>query len=272
MSYRKEVEEKLKSLKSEHITKVQSLTKEIEKFKTDQSKQLREVSQLKDAFAKASSDQMKELKEQHEKELRQVKEQSKKGSEKLKAELASQAASHTTELESMKQDYEAKMNSMRESVSTAQREMLDEERKKWEEQMRQLQGEGSEREELLKKEVSTLTKDLRAAKDKLALAEQRVKELVTSFEENKADSSGLQARLQESEAEVGTLKSSLASMSNELDIAREQYRQQSREMQEMSGKIYTSSQKRNGDIPFSYTRDVCTMLIIVLNSPNNVYD
>ena len=178
---------------------------------------------------------MKELKQQHEKELKEAKEQSKKGVEKLKAEFASQAASHTKELEKMKQDYEAQMVSMKENMSSAQTEMLGEERKKWEEQVRKLQDEHSEREEQLKNQVSTLTKDLRATKDKLALAEQRIKELVTSFEENKADSCGLQAQLQESEAKVGTLKSSLASMSNELDIAREKYRQQSKEMQEMSG-------------------------------------
>ena len=197
---------------------------------------MKEVSQLKDAFAKTSSEQIKEVKQQHEKGLRQAKELAKKEAERLKTELASLAASHTKELEGMKRDNEAKMNSMRENMSTAQREMMTEERRKWEEQMRKQRDEVSEKEEELKDQVSTLTKDLRAAKDKLALAEQKIKELVTSFEENRADSSGLQAQLQEAEQKVGALRSSLTSTSNELDIAREQYRQQSKEMQEMSGK------------------------------------
>ena len=113
--------------------------------------------------------------------------------------------------------------------------------------MRKQQDEHSEREEQLKNQVSSLTKDLRVVKDKLALAEQKIKELVTSFEDNKADSSGLQTQLQESEAKMGALKSSLASMSNELDIAREQYRQQSREMKEMSG--------RDNYVHVQYVRD-----------------
>ena len=236
MSYRKEVEEKLKSLRSEHVSKVQSLTRVLEKFKSDQAKQLSEVSQLKDSFAKTSSEQMKELRQQHEKEVREAKEQSNKRAEKLKAELNSQAALHTSELEKMKQGYEAQVASMKENMSSAQRATLTEERKKWEELVKRLQEGHSEKEEQLKSQVAMLTKDLRVAKDKLALAEQKVKDLAASCEENIADSSGLQARLQASLAEVGTLKSSMASLNNELDIAREQYRQQSKEMKHMSCK------------------------------------
>ena len=229
------MEEKLQTLKSEHVHKVQFLAGELEKFKSDQAKQLREVSQLKDAFAKTSSDRMKKLKQQHEIELREVREQSNKGIETLKAELASQAEAHARELGNLKREHKSQLTALEEDAAKAQHELLTEERKKWEEQERTLQDEYSQKEEQLKNQVSVLTKDLRVSKDKLALAEQKIKELVTNFEENRADSSGLRGQLQESQQKVGALESSLASLHNELDIAREQYKQQSKEMQGISG-------------------------------------
>lgn len=237
VSYHKEVEEKLKSLKSEHVHRVQSLTRELERFKCDQAKQLKEVSQLKQTFAETSSEQMRVLKEKFEKELREVRERYQKESDRMKAELTSQATSHSRELEKLKQEHEAEIVTLGENSAKLRSELLAEEKRKWEEQVRTLQDEYSQIEEQKTNQISVLTKDLRASKDKLALAEQKIKELVTSFEENKADSSGLQAQLRESEQRVDNLKSSLATLKNELDIAKEQYRQQSKEMQQMSGEL-----------------------------------
>ena len=237
VSYHNEVEEKLQSLKAEHVHKVQSLTRELEKFKYDQAQQLREVSQLKDVFTKTSSEQIKELKQQHDRELRRVRDQAENERELLKTELDSQAMSHERELKRTRQEYEAKLRTVEENLSNVQGHLLSEERKKREEEMRAMQDDYSQREEQLKNQISVLTKDLRSSKDKLALAEQRIKELETTSEESMADSSGLRAQLRESEGKVTALQASVDSLQTELDIVREQYRQQSKEMQGMSGEL-----------------------------------
>lgn len=218
---------------------MQSLTRELEKFKSDQAQQLREVSRLKDAFTKTSSEQMKELKLQHKRELEDARERSKRESEALMAELDSQAVSHTKELQRVRQEYEGKLSTLEEKSNRVQSELLSDVRRKWEDHAKVLQDEHSQREEQLKNQISTLTDNLRSSKDRLALAEQRIKEMETSFEENMADSSGLRAQLRGAEQKANDLQSSLSSLSTELDIAKEQYRQQSKEMQQMSGELVT---------------------------------
>lgn len=236
VSYRKEVEDKLQNVQSEHVQKVRSLTGELEKFKSDQTRQLKEVSQLKELFAKTSSKQMKELKQQHEKEMKEAREQATKLNESLKAELSSESATHAKELEKLRQQYERQQAHLEENFAKSRSALLAEERKKWEERVGTMTDEHAQKEEQLKDQMSLLTKELRSSKDKLALAEQKIKELMTTFEETKVDSSGLQDQLRESEDKVGALQSTLASLRTELDIARDQYKQQSKEMQSKSGK------------------------------------
>ena len=168
--------------------------------------------------------------------MAEVREEARKLSEDLKAKLTSQSASHVKELDKLRQQYDAQLASLEENFAKSRSSLLEEERKKWEEQTQAKNEEHAQKEEQLKDQISSLTRELRSSKDKLALAEQKIKELMTTFEESKVDSSGLQDQLRESEDKVRDLQSSLTSLKTELDIAKDQYRQQSQEMQGMSGK------------------------------------
>ena len=174
------------------------------------------------------------MKSSHEKELGELSIKSKKEVQKLEAEVASLMVSHRKEQAVLKQQYHLELEAQKQNLTATQRELLETETRKWEEKIESLQGQFLEREEQLKQQISTLSNDLRTARDKLALSEQRLKEVESHYEENKVDSSGLEEKLVGALREVEELRGRVSSLHGDLDMAKEQYRQQTQEMKTLS--------------------------------------
>lgn len=235
MSYRKEVEEQLATLKSQHTTKVQSLAKDLERFRGEQAKQLKQISDLRESYSRKSSQQLKSLKLQHEEEIGKLKHQSEQEIEQLQRDIASSKTDHTKEIESLNKQFQSQLESQRKTLTSTQNDLLSKEQKVWEEKEKSLKVVYLEKEEHLKQQISTLSKDLRASSDKLALTEQRVRDLETSFDENVAGSGTLKSLLEKSEGDIERLRVTIGSLHTELDISKEKYKQQAAELRGVSG-------------------------------------
>lgn len=222
--------DRLGALKSEHTQQIQQLTEQLERLKNEQSRQVKEIAGLHEGFAKKANEQLKV----HEKEMGELTAKSKREIQKLQAEVASLTALRQKEQSDLKQQYHRELETQRENLANTQSEFMAAEARKWEEREASLRQQFLENEEQLKRQVSTLSNDLRTTRDKLALSEQRLKELELHYEENKLDSSGLKEKLSAARAEVEELRGKVNSLHSELDIAREQYRQQSQEMKALS--------------------------------------
>ena len=222
--------DRLGALKSEHTQQIQQLTEQLERLKNEQSRQVKEIAGLHEGFAKKANEQLKV----HEKEMGELTAKSKREIQKLQAEITSLTALHQKERADLKQQYHCELETQRQNLANTQSEFMAAEARKWEEREASLRQQFLENEELLKRQVSTLSNDLRSTRDKLALSEQRLKELELHYEENKLDSSGLKEKLSAARAEVEELRGKVNSLHSELDIAREQYRQQSQEMKALS--------------------------------------
>lgn len=95
----------------------------------------------------------------------------------------------------------------------------------------------SQREEQLNHQLSTLSNDLRVARDSLALSEKKAADLLSEFEDSKTGSADVRGQLREAESEVESLKIALRETKIELEISKEHYQQQSAEMKGMAGKL-----------------------------------
>ena len=200
--------EQLATLKSQHTTKVQSLVKDLERFRGEQTKQLKEINDLRESYSRKSGQQLKSLKLQHEEELAKLKHHSEQEIQQLQRDISS---------------------------TSTQNDLLSKERKEWEEKEKSLKAIHLEREEHLKQQISMLSKDLRDSSDKLALAEQRVRDLESSCDENVAGTGTLKALLEKSEGDIESLRATVGTLHTELDISKEKYKQQAAELRGMSG-------------------------------------
>ena len=228
------MEERLGTLRSEHTQQIQQFMQQLERLRNDHSCQLKEISALREGFARKTNEQLRAMKSSHEKELGELGRKSKKEVQKLEAEVNRLMVLHQKEQADLKQQYRLELEAQKQNLANTQRELLVTETKKWEEKMESLQQQFSEREEQLKHQISTLSKDLRATRDKLILSEQRLKEVESHYEENKVDSGGLKEKLVSALGEVEELRGKVSSLHGELDMAKEQYKQQTGETKTLS--------------------------------------
>lgn len=235
VSYRKEVEERLGELKAEHTQQVSKLATELQRLKGDQTKQVRQVCELREGFARKAEEQVKSLRSKHEKELNELMTSARIEQQKLEEELKSLRADHNKELEHLRQTHKLELEGEKERLGQAQSELISAEAERRRKMEQSLDQKLAEREEDLKQQVSKLSSELRASKDKLALAEQRVHEIEVHCQDSKEDSSSLKDKLQAALGEAEELRTSVGALENELEIAREQYMLQSVEMQGLSG-------------------------------------
>ncbi len=237
MSYRTEVEDQLSSLKAEHVIKVQSLITELKKFKSEQEKQVEQISNLRLKMSKQSSDEMKAMRLQHEEDMTKVKHDNELLIKTLENKLTSLKLSHAAEIDLVTKRFQSQLDAQSESLTSAQTDLLSQERQAWEEKERQLSTTFLEKEELLKRQISTLSKHLTESNDKLALSEQRVRDLEAHCEESKSGSGTLKALLEKCETDNQCLRDTVNTLQTDLEIAREKYKQQMVELQTTSGII-----------------------------------
>ncbi len=235
MSYWKEVGERLGELQTEHTQQVNKLTAELQRLKGEQSRQVKEVSELKDRFARKTGEQVKSLKDKHEREIQELARNGEMERQKHQKDLSSLRGQHQNDQERLRREHKLELDGEREKLRQIQNKLVSEEAEKRQEVERSLRQEFTEREESLKQQVSDLSSELRATKDKLALAEQRVREMELYCQEDKEDSNSLKDKLQAAVEEREQLRSTIRTLESEVEIAREQYRLQAVEMQGLSG-------------------------------------
>lgn len=229
VSYRMTVVEKMESIKAQYSDKVLLLTKELENLK---SNQLKEFSELRVEFSKNSSGQIEQLKQRHHKEIEGLK---KKLEGEFSSEKASLKAQHQKEVAHLKEEFEQQIKSHEVSLTKSCNEKVATEKRLSEERENTLRHQLIQKEEQLKHQVSTLSNDLRIARDKLALSEQKVSDLLSQHEEGQASSTEIGSQLKESEEELEKLKVVLRETKNELEISKEHYQQQLVELKRKAG-------------------------------------
>ena len=235
VSYRKEVEEKLVSLNCQHKRELEQLTGALSRLRSDQQAQLKQLAGLKDGFTRKADKQVTELLDKHKSELLAMEKQAEEKREKAHRELSHLRLSQNEELARLNQLHRGELEAQERKLVSSKAELLAEEGRRWREREGRMASEAAQREEELRLTVSTLTSDLRTARDRLALAEQRARELESHCEARQADSSGTRKQLDDAKEEVKKLRTSLNTCSSELAITKEQYKQQGREMDLLSG-------------------------------------
>lgn len=196
---------------------------------------MEQISSLRVRLSKQSSDEMKAMKLQHDKDVEKLMQDSQLQVKTLENELALLKQNHTAEIDSVTNKFQSQLDAQSECLTSAQKELLSQERHEWEERERQLNATLLEKEKLLKHQISTLSKHLTTSNDKLALSEQRVRDLEAHCEESKSGSGTLRALLEKSEADNQCLRDTINTLQADLDIAREKYNQQMGELQTTSG-------------------------------------
>ena len=227
------MKEKLASIESQYSAKVLSLTNEITRIRTDQTRQLKEVSKLHEELRRVSDLEIKDIKSKYDKEIEELR-------EKLSKESMNEASSlntkHLMVVERLKEEFAAQMEAQKLEMTKNHEGILATEKKMFEDRTKSLQLELVQREENLKDQISTLSNDLRVSRDKLALSEQKVRDLLSQFEEGKAGSVELRTQLKYAEEEAEKLRVEVREVKTELDISKELYQQQSADMKVMACK------------------------------------
>lgn len=230
-SYKKIVDERMVAIKSQHSQKVHSLTRQLEKLKSDQVQHLTELKEFRAEFCSNSKDQVREIEQRYKGELKELRERLEG---QFSKDLSSFKAKHNKEVACLKKDFEKQMAGHELSMAQSCDEMLAAAQRSSEERENSLRHEYAQREEELKRQTSTLSGDLRVARDKLALSEQKVVHILSQLDINQASSAETKAKLEESEGEMERLNSVLREMKNKLAISNESYQQQSEEMKGLS--------------------------------------
>ncbi len=216
---------------------MQSLITQLEKFRSEQTKQLKQIGDLRTKMLKQASEEMKVLRLQHEEELAKVRQDGQLLTQTLNNEISSLKSQHAAEIDSLTKKFQSQLDAQSKSLTSAQKDLISHERQAYEEKERHLNATCIEKEELLKQQISNLSKELRTSNDKLALAEQRIRDMEAHFEESRAGSGTLKALLEKSEADIECLRGTVNSLQTDLDIAREKYNQQTVELQTTSGDL-----------------------------------
>lgn len=196
--YKKEVEERVRTLQKEHEDTMSAMVKDLDRMRSEQAGQLQDVMRLREQLKLKAEHRVRELTEEHETDMRQKEGEWMEEVEKWKSEVSSTKLtlqteldrlrqSHQTELEAVRAAMEKKVEHLKEKyqadLETIQLSMTVEQKKgsvekeRWENQSKQ-------REESLTQQVSNLTKELRTSKDQLALAQQRITELGREISES----------------------------------------------------------------------------------------
>ncbi len=216
---------------------MQSLITQLEKFRSEQTKQLKQIGDLRTKMLKQASEEMKVLRLQHEEELAKVRQDGQLLTQTLNNEISSLKSQHAAEIDSLTKKFQSQLDAQSKSLTSAQKDLISHERQAYEEKERHLNATCIEKEELLKQQISNLSKELRTSNDKLALAEQRIRDVEAHFKESRAGSGTLKALLEKSEADIECLRGTVNSLQTDLDIAREKYNQQTVELQTTSGDL-----------------------------------
>ena len=218
----KEAADALNSMKAQHTQELQTLNKRFDKQKNDHANKTKELTDL----LAATREQMKVLEAKHKTEAANNRE-----------EISLLKASHKEEFESLEQQHQSVLQKLESGLHRTQNELLVMEREKWEQEQRTLQSKFSEKEEALNKVASKLSNELRTSSDKLALAEQKIKDLEADLEAGKRSSNNFEVRISGAQEEVDKLKEENCSLKSELAFARDQYQEQKREMLAVSSKL-----------------------------------
>lgn len=237
-AYRKKVEERVGALKAQHSDRLQSLTKQLEALKSNQAQQLKELGQLRAYFSMDSRKQIEECKSRHKKELEELRERL---GQEFTRERSALEKKREAQVAHLKAEFDEQMRDCEMATAKGSDKTVAAAKRAWEEREVSLRQEFSQKEEQLNQQLSTLSSDLRVARDGLALLEKKVADLLSQFEHSEAGSANARGQLSKTQHEVESLQKALRETKVELEISREHYQQQSEEMKGMAGKFNPNS-------------------------------
>ena len=218
-------------IKSQFSEKVMDLKKQLMSLRSDQEEQLRQVSLLQAEWSIKLEQQLEETNLIHEKEMNKLQEKLHKQSGN---EISSFEDKLQGELRVLRSNLEAKLKAEKVEMSLFHKISMEERLKEMEEVN---QKHLVKHEEFLKDQLSSLMKDLRTTKDKLALSEQKMTDLLTHCKQSEAGSVKLQTQLMAARNKAEGLKSTLIYIQNELEASHDLYGQQSREIDKMASRF-----------------------------------
>lgn len=221
------------AIRAQHTDKVLSLTTQLEKLRNTQTQQLQDLNRFRAEMERKTGKETEEIKKKHQFEMKGLVE---KLEDEFTRERTSLEAIHATEMSRLKRELEDKLKHCKLALTGAHKEMIAAERKSAEERDIALRDQFSKKEEELNLQISTFSNDLRVARDKLALAEKKLADLLSQFEDGQACSVEFKTQLAAAETEMARLRCALQEATIELEISKEHYQQQSAEMKGMAGK------------------------------------
>lgn len=221
------------ALRAQHTDKILSLTTQLEKLRNSQAQQLQDLNCFRAELERRNDKEMEEVRRRHESDTKEL---LLKMESDFSRERTSLESIHATEMSRAKKELEDQIKQCKLAMTRSHEETITTEKRLAEERENALKEEFLKKEEQLNHQISTFSGDLRIARDKLALSEKKVADLLSQFEDGMASSTEFKTQLIQSEAEVERLRKALREATVELEISKEHYQQQSAEMKGMASK------------------------------------
>lgn len=202
---------------------MKELDNQLNQLKRENTNRVAEVSEL----LRQHEASLKAAQSAHEQELVSLRATLSKGKELVESELERVRRTHEAELRALRQQFESKAQLSENALVAA-------EGKRWQERLEGAQREAEEKENALSCKVSQLSTELRVAKDKLTLSEQKVRDLEANVEERGGNLASLQSKLVDAQDHIRSLQGAQTSLLTELGIAKDKHQQQCAELLKMS--------------------------------------
>lgn len=232
-------EDRVQTLISEHSVKVKKLTSQLESAESDARKRHTELEDLKQTLNTQLSKE-KVTKQQHDEDMKQLR----KEKLELQNKLEQSHVKHEEEIMMMATEHaqlQQDLLKIKQECISEREETIHHQQEKWQEQEKRLKFEHHETEETLKSQISSLSAELRAAKDNLALSEGKIRELQSALDKTREHLTLTESKMVDMSSEKGGLNDTVGKLQLELDIANSQYDQQMKELKTLSGKFTNCS-------------------------------
>ncbi|XP_065919483.1 protein FAM184A-like isoform X2 [Dysidea avara] len=228
-------EDRVQALISEHSVKVKNIASQLESAESEARKQHTELENLKQTL-NAQLSKEKTMKQQHDEDMKQLR----KEKLELQNKLEQSDVKHEEEIMAMATEQaqlQQDLLNMKQEYISEREETIHHQQEKWREQEKRLKSEHHEMEETLKSQISSLSAELRVAKDNLALSEGKIRELQLTLDKTKERLSMTESKMVDMSSEKGGLNDVVGKLQLELDIANSQYDQQMKELKTLSGNL-----------------------------------
>ena len=222
----------VKVVQQEHKAKLATLMKELEQVSLKQAQQLKDIEHLRTEAKSGWEKREMELKESHKRDMMAAEQAMREEAERCQTEVALAKSELERAVQGLRETHRAELEAVRLSL---EEERGAEEGRRWEERERVLRDEMRAREEELTQRTSSLSGELRVARDHLMLARERETELEKKFEITQAELCGVQDQFEEGEREREGLRENLAVLRAKTETAEEEGEKLRKRLSERAG-------------------------------------